>query len=188
MKRITKIFDGYFITTDGRVLLSRPHKNQYGSHGWRRQWLKTRVQNSGYSVVDIGKKTYTVHKLVASHFLVKKIEDEEINHIDRNKLNNNVSNLEWCTHKYNMIHSWIDREPSEKQREAIREIGSRKKTDDHKLNIGLSKLSIDKDTIISVKNTYKKGIFGVIKTSKKLGLSHSVVQRILEGKLDKYFN
>jgi hypothetical protein len=29
----------------------------------------------------------------------------EVNHIDGNKSNNNINNLEWCNHKYNMLHA-----------------------------------------------------------------------------------
>ena len=46
-------------------------------------------------------KTYLIHKLVAIHFIPNPNNLPQINHIDENKLNNNVNNLEWCTQKYN---------------------------------------------------------------------------------------
>ena len=45
-------------------------------------------------------KVYT-HRLIAETFLEKPSNDVEVNHIDKNKLNNTLSNLEWLTHKEN---------------------------------------------------------------------------------------
>ena len=52
-------------------------------------------------------KTYSryIHRLVAEHFLTI-IEDCEVNHIDGNKLNNNLSNLEWISHTDNIKHAY----------------------------------------------------------------------------------
>ena len=61
--------------------------------------------NNGYMIVVLSKdgktKSYRIHKLVASSFLNNKNNLKCINHKDEDKTNNNVNNLEWCTHKYN---------------------------------------------------------------------------------------
>ena len=70
--------------------------------------LSTQVNNSGYLKVVLyrnGKQeTYYVHRLGATAFLPN--DDPEyktqINHIDENKLNNHISNLEWVTPKENI--------------------------------------------------------------------------------------
>ena len=47
-------------------------------------------------------KIITVHRLVAQAFLPNPDNFLEINHKDEDKTNNNVTNLEWCDHKYNV--------------------------------------------------------------------------------------
>ena len=49
--------------------------------------------------------TAYIHRLVATFFLPKDVNDTEVNHIDGVKTNNKVSNLEWCTHQENMQHA-----------------------------------------------------------------------------------
>lgn len=51
------------------------------------------------------KKIYSVHRLVAEVFIPNPDNFPEVNHKDENPFNNSVSNLEWCTHKYNIEYS-----------------------------------------------------------------------------------
>lgn len=46
-------------------------------------------------------KICQVHRLIANTFIPNPNNYPEVNHIDENKTNNAVSNLEWCDHKYN---------------------------------------------------------------------------------------
>ena len=49
-----------------------------------------------------GKSThFTLHRLLAVHFIPNPNNLPFVNHIDENKLNNSINNLEWCTQVYN---------------------------------------------------------------------------------------
>ena len=75
-----------------------------------RKGLKSTVDSHGYFRVNLGKnsnrKSCLVHRLVASSFLENKNKLPQINHIDGNKLNNSIQNLEWCTQAHNSLHAW----------------------------------------------------------------------------------
>ena len=56
----------------------------------------------GYKLVKYKGKMYRIHRLVAECFLPNPNNYAEVNHKDEDKSNNNVENLEWCTHQYNI--------------------------------------------------------------------------------------
>ena len=72
--------------------------------------LRPSIDKYGYERVVLTKdgirKTYSVHKLVALAFIPNPENKTTINHIDGNKRNNNVLNLEWATEKENQNHKW----------------------------------------------------------------------------------
>ena len=65
-----------------------------------------KVNYNGYIRVVINNKTYTLHRLVALTFLSNPNNKPQINHIDGNKTNNNITNLEWVTNQENQIHKF----------------------------------------------------------------------------------
>lgn len=72
--------------------------------------LKNRSNNHGYPYVSLfrgdGKpKNCTTHRLVAEAFIPNTLNLPQVNHIDENKHNNDVSNLEWVTASQNSRHS-----------------------------------------------------------------------------------
>lgn len=70
--------------------------------------LKQQVSKGtrGYCQVDLGKKTVKVHRLVALAFIPTIEGKTQVNHVDGNKQNNHVSNLEWCDNAENQTHAY----------------------------------------------------------------------------------
>ena len=68
------------------------------------------VSDTGYYMITISKnnksKPYRVHRLLANNFIENPKKLKEVNHIDGNKLNNDLSNLEWVSHFGNMQHAF----------------------------------------------------------------------------------
>lgn len=68
--------------------------------------MKPATRKDGYLQITLHKDKkatkFLVHRLIAEIFIENKQNLKEINHKDENKQNNNISNLEWCSRKYNV--------------------------------------------------------------------------------------
>lgn len=72
--------------------------------------MSTTINNKGYETIAITRNNNVynmrVHRMVAKTFHNNEYRDGlDVNHIDGNKLNNKVDNLEWCTRKENVQHA-----------------------------------------------------------------------------------
>lgn len=95
--KLVKEYSDYAVSTQGRVF-SRKTKR-----------ILKPSKATGYPCVNLCKDgirtAYYVHRLVADAFIPNPHDLQYVNHIDGNKLNNNVSNLEWCTAAQNTQHA-----------------------------------------------------------------------------------
>jgi hypothetical protein len=65
-------------------------------------FLKPHYSNYGYLLVGLGRKNkYLLHRLLALQFIPNPENHPMIDHIDRNKTNNNLENLRWCNRATN---------------------------------------------------------------------------------------
>lgn len=78
----------------------------------RERYRKLTFRKDGYVSVGLVKEGYVatvfVHQLVATAFLGIVPTGYEVNHIDLNKTNNKLSNLEVITHLDNVHHAWAN--------------------------------------------------------------------------------
>jgi len=89
-----QLFDNYYVSSLGRFKNSKGIiMENYKPH------------HSGYIYVRVNKQKYSLHHLVASTFIENPQLKPIINHIDGNKTNNSVINLEWCTIQENNQHN-----------------------------------------------------------------------------------
>ena len=93
-------YESYSVSSLGRI------KSTKQWHGTSERILRCGISKKGYSIVALcnnGKsKSFTVHRLVAKAFIPNPNNYDQINHINENKTDNRMENLEWCDGKYNM--------------------------------------------------------------------------------------
>ena len=130
--------------------------------------IKTRISKNGYVLVTLSSKSKTrhfyVHRLVAETFIPNPENKREVNHIDTNKLNNDVSNLEWVTSSENKIHAHANGLMENKY------VGAEKRAKKQRIP-----LVMDEDTLV----------YGVNKTANELGFSPACITQVLHGDRDK---
>ena len=80
--------------------------------GAKEKLLKGEIDQDGYIRITLMKngktKKYKAHRLVMMAFNNTNDSSLQVNHIDGNKKNNKLENLEWCTASYNTRHSYIN--------------------------------------------------------------------------------
>lgn len=125
----------YQISNFGRVKSLERYQQNHSKLQKIEEKIKTiHIKNNGYQFVQLYKdnimKNLHVHRLVAQAFIPNLENKTQINHIDGNKLNNSVNNLEWVTSNENNKHKWDTglQKPSEKQGKITKENNRRYKS------------------------------------------------------------
>lgn len=149
--------------------LGRVKSLNYGRTG-KEKILKTNTDKRGYLRIclckDGKRKTYRVHRLVLPTFNpVENMEQLEVNHIDENKENNKLSNLEWCTSEYNSNYGTRNKRISE-------------------ANNG--KLGVKNSTAIPIVQLDLEGnlinVYGSSMDAERNGFNHSAINQCIKGK------
>lgn len=120
------------------------------------EYMKGGVDKNGYHIVSLTykKKKYTrkIHRLVAIAFIPNPYNLPEVNHIDGDKWNNEVHNLEWVSSARNTHHAQ---------------------------EIGLRKQSLTKKEVVKICKMLSSGKYQISRISEKTGVSKSLIRRIL---------
>lgn len=101
----------YEVSNQGQVRsVNRSRKGRYDCSARVRGQMLKPINQNGYLLATLRKggiqKHYRIHRLVADAFIPNENpERNRVNHIDGDKSNNNVTNLEWCTYRENAIHA-----------------------------------------------------------------------------------
>tara|TARA_R110002072_G_scaffold290842_1_gene458665 strand:- start:75 stop:557 length:483 start_codon:yes stop_codon:yes gene_type:complete len=102
-------YPNYLIYDDGRVFSKTSNK-----------FLKTSQDRKGYCVVNLRTykkpKTFRLHRLVALYYIPNPNNYPQIDHIDRIKTNNNISNLRWCNNSMNQENIGLKKNNKLKQK------------------------------------------------------------------------
>lgn len=143
-------YDGFLVDDDLNIYSKRTGRRltpSIGSDGYPQVQYRDEYNKSHHN---------RVHVIYAHCFIPNPNNYKYVNHIDSNKLNNSLDNLEWCTNSYNVKHGW--------------DSGNRT----HKNNTGIS-ASLDGEII----GTYKS----IRECGRELELDRHKIARVLKGEL-----
>lgn len=165
-KKIEEFNYEYEISSYGRI---RSVENVIvRGNGWkytRKSKILKPSGSGGYlrGAVCVNKKMipYKIHRLVALAFIPNNENKKEVNHIDGNKLNNHVENLEWCTRQENIEHCILNKLQKPFKGEEI----------------GNSKLL--EFQVIEIRNKFKPRVYSRAKLAKEYNVSEATIKDIL---------
>lgn len=94
--KLKEPYERYSVTSEGKII----------STYWKSPRFISQHVINGYPAVSLREKTFKVHRLVAESFIPNPDGLPCVNHLDGNKKNNTVQNLEWCSYSDNMTHAY----------------------------------------------------------------------------------
>ena len=173
--KFIKNFEKYSACTDGHI-----YSNDY-NHTGKRKILKECIDKYGYLYVRliINNKKYKkmVHRLIAETFIDNIDNKPQVNHINGNKADNKIENLEWVTAKENINHAYrvLCKKPTKKM---IEDFTQRSRGENN------PKSKIDYRTACIIRKDRERGIM-LKYIARKFDISISEVSAICTNKVWK---
>lgn len=155
----------YIVSSDGDVKSLDIYVNcKNGKRLSKGKTKPTRKNNSGYITVSLCKDnnthTHLVHRLVAEAFIPNFENKPQVNHIDGDRNNNHVNNLEWVTDNENKSHSSINKGGTQRPKKAV---------------------------VVTKKTTGEKFYYsGLREAERALFLDHGSVMKVIKGKANTH--
>ena len=148
------------------------YQNKYFMSG---KLFKDNITSKRYKQVGLRnnngiRKMYSVHRLVAIAFISNPKNKPQVNHIDGNKKNNNVNNLEWCTASENLKHSYKN--------------GFHKSPTHMKNRIGKNSNNYKPVIQYDIFLNYIKEYWGGLDAENQTGIKRSCISRVCNGILN----
>jgi hypothetical protein len=157
---ILPINNNYCITQQGQIFSTK-----------RNRFLSGSIDKKGYRIYGIKdtknkRQAFKCHRLVALTFIPNPENKPHVNHIDGDKLNNCVSNLEWCTPKENLYHA----------RNILGVNNSFPCGAQH------PNAKLDEQKVRAIRSVYKLGETTFSKLAKKYGVSTLVINQVIHNR------
>lgn len=174
-------YEGYYqISNYGNVRsLDRVIKEKTGkTQTIKGRVLKQRTNPGGYYYVELSKNgtkaTFAIHQLVAQAFLDNPKNKPTVNHINGNKLNNSLPNLEWATYSENLEHAY---KTGLRRAVISSEVGSKN-----------YKRKLKPEQVIEIKRLLAAGSLTHKEIATKFSVARSTVTEIKSGRRWKHLN
>jgi hypothetical protein len=159
-------YDGFYeVSNLGRIKMLPRVLNCTNGQRLTKEKIVTGSNSHGYRTIVFKKNRIKyqidIHVLVARAFIPNPNGYPQVNHIDANRANNEVSNLEWCTQKMNSRHA---------------------------LELGLFKITrgserstakLDENKVLAMREMYKTGLFSMCMLARDFSVAKTTVQNII---------
>jgi hypothetical protein len=167
MKEIWKYAVGYegkvMVSSFGRIKRMPYEYFNKGVKKMRTELIRKPSLSQRYYTIRLFDKTVLVHRVVAEAFIPNPEKKLFVNHIDGNKTNNSVNNLEWCTSSENSLHAY---------KAGMRKAHTKRGKESHFARLN------EKD-VLAIREKYEKGGFTQRQVAKEYSVTQSTIYQII---------